>query len=267
MLSAAASSSMLRRARQEKQRQRDMNIEIPKSSQPLQLPVLLCKGASAKKDRATMAESTSRPNWCDRSPHPRAWRTAPVQDSSRARHRQAIRVMASLQTAACEIQRCWRAPQGRIAFLRLVYSEARRLHQQRSSFKRRAHLTKQIYATEGEMSSTPTLWQLSQCPAILREVLQDIRAAVRMARIACSSMGEGLQAAVAPKRVGCKAWELLKSHWSEIRCMAIMRKRLSLNLGNEARWKTIWRSVLTPGRERQHLYALPAEEGEEEGGR
>merc|ERR1711988_112448 len=103
-----------------------------------------------------------------------------AKSSFATRHRQALRDVLKYDASAREIQKNWAGVRTRLAKKRLTYSTARRLHMDRATFQQRQAAQKKL---EDDRVDQPTIWQLNQAPTVLREVVQDVRQAVRSVRI------------------------------------------------------------------------------------
>eukprot|EP00931_Biecheleriopsis_adriatica_P073382 TRINITY_DN4767_c0_g1_i1.p1 TRINITY_DN4767_c0_g1~~TRINITY_DN4767_c0_g1_i1.p1 ORF type:complete len:290 (-),score=41.11 TRINITY_DN4767_c0_g1_i1:114-983(-) len=96
-----------------------------------------------------------------------------------AHHRKAFSELVRLHAAARKIQQCWRdrhLTEG--AKLRLIYSDARGRLLTRKSFQERVDMRKDL--SKFKAPASPTLWQIAQCPSLLREAVQDTSSAARV---------------------------------------------------------------------------------------
>merc|ERR1719181_200897 len=101
------------------------------------------------------------------------------------RHRAVLQNAQDFQRSAIQIQNSWRqaAAAKNPAMTRLIFAEARKRHQARTTFQTRLK-------EQGEKSG-PTLWKLKQCKQILHEALHDVLAAVKVCSLASKVMSGG----------------------------------------------------------------------------
>lgn len=136
----------------------------------------------------------------------------------------------------------------RCAFTRFAYSEARRVHQQRDTFKERRARREMQY--RDEQAPKATLLQLQQCRTTLKEVFQSVFLGVRNALMKLRAAGKHPRPIRQPQnpqdRFFSAYWELLRKH------------RASSGLA-EIRWRQLWQSVQTP---HERKLMLLADQGE-----
>eukprot|EP00930_Biecheleria_cincta_P105701 TRINITY_DN98606_c0_g1_i1.p1 TRINITY_DN98606_c0_g1~~TRINITY_DN98606_c0_g1_i1.p1 ORF type:complete len:272 (+),score=41.77 TRINITY_DN98606_c0_g1_i1:67-882(+) len=150
-------------------------------------------------------------------------------------------------TAASMADSCGQT--SKCAFLRLAYSEARRVHQKKTTFKeRQVHRAK--YCRDQEVP-TATVWQLRQCRTTLRDAFQSVLLGVRSALRKLRAIGRHPKQSIAPlnKLFFSSSWELLR------------KRRLANGLA-EVRWQQLWQSIQTPHLRKQ-LPMLPDEGAKE----
>lgn len=101
------------------------------------------------------------------------------------RHQKALYEVLRLDAAVRKIQSCWRFKNltdgGK---LRLIFSDAKSRHKNRKSFEEREEVRKDLSRHPHQEPSSPTVWQLQQCPAALREAFQDTSSAARVVNAA-----------------------------------------------------------------------------------
>jgi hypothetical protein len=120
-----------------------------------------------------------------------------------------------------------------VALNRLIFAEARRRHQQRCTYKQRAS---EQNAREG---GAPTLWRLSQSATILREVLQDVLAAVK----SCSAADFGLKAlrksAIEHEALRARVRMSAKRQLTRLSAVAKLRQALADTRAAESDWQEL----------------------------
>jgi len=118
-----------------------------------------------------------------------------------------------------------------VALNRLIFAEARKRHQQRCTFKQRAS---EQNAREGE---APTLWRLNQSATILREVFQDILAAVK----SCSAVDFGLKAlrksVVDHEALRARVRMSAKRQLTRLSALRNLRQALADHRATESNWQ------------------------------
>lgn len=136
----------------------------------------------------------------------------------------------------------------RCAFTRLAYSEARRVHHQRDTFKERRARRERQYRDEHVPKAT--LFQLQQCRTTLKEAFQSVFLGVRSALMKLRAAGKYPRQISSSRKTQNKFfsayWELLRKH------------RAASGLA-EIRWQQLWQSVQTP---HHRKLMLPADQGE-----
>eukprot|EP00930_Biecheleria_cincta_P043068 TRINITY_DN2960_c0_g1_i3.p1 TRINITY_DN2960_c0_g1~~TRINITY_DN2960_c0_g1_i3.p1 ORF type:complete len:218 (+),score=34.23 TRINITY_DN2960_c0_g1_i3:72-725(+) len=103
--------------------------------------------------------------------------------------------------------------------MRVVTSLARQLHHRRPSFQERTKLSQDLEEVEEHEA---TLWQMSQCSSVLKEVFCDVASAVRTVGNvdrAVSTMAARRAAATGKFRT------MIKKHWEQILFMAFVANK------------------------------------------
>lgn len=205
-----------------------------------------------------LAEAAVSTAWCDRSlrARPKAPEATAIQIRA-AKHRQALHNSISYHAAAVKIQKRWRrCPPRRVALLRLIYHEARKRHQQRDSYKARMQLFPETYKSKDSKLPEASIWQLMQCPSVLREALQDIRHATKLCATADGSVRllSVLSKASAEKRSWLR--DLRRRTWVKLTAVAAMTSMLEAQRSAEVEWTSLRRCIMTP-REGLHTKEAP----------
>lgn len=152
--------------------------------------------------------------------------------SRAARHRIALQdSIQPCQHTQSVVQRVILTPEEKQGVRRLVNAEARRRHEQRTSFHERSKVVRVLTTAQGHQITKPSIWQLSQCASILREAVEDIVCATRIVRKAMKHS---------------RMRQIISSKWPQLKAMAALSSCLTRNRAADAQWLEILDSVRTP---------------------
>lgn len=152
--------------------------------------------------------------------------------------------VARMHIAMSRIEQCWRHTQQLTsrAKRRIINSEAARRLRSRESFQARADLRKERSLPLQEQPSTPTVWQLQQCPLVLRDAFHDTTAAARLVESADVALRHTHAVVQRRKKVG----NLFRKQLPKISAISAFNSMLGHLREAEQSWVSLVDSVKTP---------------------
>eukprot|EP00440_Ansanella_granifera_P065128 gb/GFBE01070620.1/.p1 GENE.gb/GFBE01070620.1/~~gb/GFBE01070620.1/.p1 ORF type:complete len:315 (+),score=46.98 gb/GFBE01070620.1/:1-945(+) len=216
-----------------------LKVMVPEAPDPSTLPAI-----RAPRRRGTCYSLPAR-RGNEQITSPRTPTTAPEETVKELGplHKRALREVLRINAAVRKIQQCWRFKNltdgGR---LRLIFSDAKSRHQKRKTFEEREEVRKDLSKHPHQQPSSPTVWQLQQCPAALREALQDTSSAARIVNAADFAVRHTQSVVQRRKKVA----QRFIAQLPKVFAYDAFDDLLEDMRENEAYWVTIMESLKTP---------------------